>query len=300
LQATLTGQVERLGYRIDKLVFQALSGVWVPAHLYVPSLLTEPAPAVLLLSAHAWEEGKAHQEAQSFAISMVRMGLVVLVFDGMGQGERTGSAAGHQRSELRLVGVTEQGLVQYEARCALQFLRSRQEVDPERIAMAGADGGGLATWIAAALDDDVGVAVVVDDTTDFHQQIQYLRSLDDDELEDHCPLVPGILRYANNHELLALVAPRPVLIVQSSSDDSYPVAGARAVYEYGAEIYTTLRDRKSISFVEDDRNGRGFQKAKREAAYGWLLHWLAESGDGKPIDDPKGAPRPPNQASPRW
>ena len=286
LQATLTGQVERDGYRIDKIVFQTLPGVWAPAHLYVPHGLTEAAPTVLLSSAHAWEEGKAHPDAQAFAINLARMGFVVFIFDAMGQGERAGSSADHRRSELRLVGVTQQALVQYELRCALQYLRSLDAVDSERIGMAGADGGGFATWIAAALDDDVKAAVIVDDTTDFHEQIRYLRSLDDYELDDHCDLIPGIFRYANNHELLALVAPRPVLIVQSSSDESYPIQGAHTVYEYGTEVYTTLHERKGIAFVEDDSNGRGFQKAKREAAYGWFLHWLAGSGDGKAIKEP--------------
>jgi hypothetical protein len=72
LQATLTGQTKREGYRIDKLVFQTLPGVWVPAHLYLPRAQLEPAPAVF-----AWQEGKAHPDAQAFAINMVRQGFVV-------------------------------------------------------------------------------------------------------------------------------------------------------------------------------------------------------------------------------
>jgi dienelactone hydrolase len=286
LQTTLTGRVEREGYRIDKLVFQTLPGVWVPAHLYVPGDLTEAAPAVLLASAHAWEEGKAHPDAQAFAINMARMGFVVLVSDAMGQGERAGSPTDHRRSELRLVGVTQQALVQYEVRCALAYLRSRQDVDPERIGMTGADGGGFATWIAAALDKDVKTAVIVDDTTDFHEQIRYFRSLDEYELDDHRGLIPRIYRYANNHELLALIAPRPVLIIQSAGEQEYPLSGARAVYEYGTEIYPTLHERRGIAFVEDDSNGRGLQKAKREAAYGWFLQSLASTGKGKAIDEP--------------
>ena len=292
LQVTLTGQVERDGYQIDKLVFQTLPGVWVPAHLYLPSPLTEAAPAVFLSSAHAWEEGKAHPDAQAFAINLSRMGFVLLVFDGIGQGERAGSPAGHRYSELRLVGVTQQALVQYETRCALRYLRSRRDVDPSRLGMAGTDGGGFATWIAAALDDDISVAVVIDDTTDFHGRIPYFRSLDGHELDDQHTLVPGIFRYANNHELLALVAPKPLLIVQSSSDESYSITGARTVRDYGTAIYTTLHERTRIAFVEDESNGRGLQKAKREAAYGWLLRWLAQSGNGKPIDEPDTDVRP--------
>ena len=97
LQPMLAEQVGRDGYRIDKLVFQTLAGVWVPAHLYVPGELTDPAPAVLVSSADTWSEGKAHPDAQAFAINMARLGFAVLVFDAMGQGERAGSPAGYRR-----------------------------------------------------------------------------------------------------------------------------------------------------------------------------------------------------------
>lgn len=274
LQATLTGQVDRDGYRIDKLVFQTLPGVWVTAHLYVPNGLTDPAPTVLVSSAHGWSEGKAHPDAQAFAMNMARLGFAVLVFDGMGQGERAGSPANHRQAELRLLGVTQQALVQYEIRVALVYLQSRLDVDPERIGMLGADGGGFATWIAAALDEDIKAAVVMDDTTDFHEQVRYFRSLDEYEIDDHRLLIPGIYRYANQHELVALTAPRPALIVQPTGDGEFPLDGAREVYEYGVEAYAALHERKGIGFVEDDKNGRGLQKSKREAAYGWFARWL--------------------------
>jgi hypothetical protein len=287
LQPTLADQVDREGYLIEKLVFQTLPGVWVPAHLYVPGSLSEPAPAVLLSNAHAWTEGKAHPDAQAFAINMARLGFAVLVFDGMGQGERAGSPADHRQSELRLLGVTQQGLVQYEIRSALAYLQSRLDVDPERIGMVGAAGGGFATWIAAALDEDIKAAVVMDDTTDFHEQVRYFRSLDEYELDDHRPLIPGIYRYANQHEVLALAAPRPVLIVQPTGDAEFPIDGAH-------EVYAALHKRKGIALVEDERNGRGLQKSKREAAYGWFVHWLAGGDNDKPIEEPETDVEPPD------
>ena len=294
LQPTLTGRVEREGYRIEKLAFQTLPGMWVPAHAYLPGGSDEPAPAVLVSSANGWDEGKSHPDAQAFAINSVRLGLLVLVFDAMGQGERAGSPAGYRGAELRLLGVTQQALVQYEIRCALRYLQSRLDVDPERIGLVGSDGGGFATWIAAALDEDIAAAVVADDTTDFHEQIRYFRSLDEYEIDDHRPLIPGIYRYANQHELLALVAPRPVLIVQPTEDAEFPIQGARAVYEYGAETYAALHKRKGIVLIEEEGSDRGLQKSKREAAYGWLVHWLNDRDDDKPIEEPETEVEPPD------
>ena len=286
LRATTSGDLEREGYRIEKIVFQTLPGTWVPAHLYLPSDLSAPAPAVLLAGGHWWEEGKSHPDVQAFSINMARMGFVVLGFDPMGHGERGVSPSDHRLAETLLVGVSQQGLVQYEARCALEYLRSREEVDPERIGMTGANGGGFTTWITAALDDEVKVIVTVDDTSDFYEQIQYLRSVDEYEADDHCSLVQGIIQYANNHELLAMVASRPLLIVKGSHDELYPLAGARSVHEYGEEVYAALGESKRIAFVEDENHGRGYQKTKREAAYGWFLRWLMQRGKGKPVSEP--------------
>ncbi len=50
---------------------------------------------------------------------------------------------------------------------------------------------------------------------DFAERIHAMRALDLEGGRDHCLLVPGLPQYANTHELLALVAPRPLLIIGS-------------------------------------------------------------------------------------
>ena len=44
----------------------------------------------------------------------------------------------------------------------------------------------------------------------FYEQAMTRLSADWDP-KDHCHYVPGLFRYANNHELLAMVAPKPLL-----------------------------------------------------------------------------------------
>jgi dienelactone hydrolase len=84
---------------------------------------------------------------------------VVLTFDPFGQGERGISTRDHRRIETLLVGIAQQGVAEYETQCALEYLLSRKEVDPQRIGMTGASGGGYNTWITSALDDRIKVAV---------------------------------------------------------------------------------------------------------------------------------------------
>ena len=241
--------LRRDGYRLEKVVYETLPGSPVPAHLYIPAGLDRPAPAVLFYPGHWWPDSKARPDFQAFCINMARLGFVVLSFDPFGQGERGVSSRDHRRTEALLVGVAQQGFAEYETRCALEYLLSRPEVDSRRIGMTGASGGGYNTWITAALDDRIAAAVPVVGTSEFAEQIRVCRPLDWYHAAEHCHFVPGLIRYANNHELLAMAAPKPVLIIAASRDQSFPVDGVREVAAYGRALYESYRagDRIGLS-----------------------------------------------------
>jgi len=292
LRPRLAGTLRRDGYRIEKVVYESLPGAWVPAHLYVPERLDAPAPAVLFYPGHWWPDSKSRPDFQAFCINMARLGFIVLSFDPFGQGERGVSSRDHRRTEALLVGVAQQGFAEYETRCALEYLLSRREVDPRRIGITGASGGGFNTWITAALDDRIVAAVPVVGTSDFAEQIHVCRPLDWYHASEHCHFVPGLIRYANNHELLAMSAPKPVLIIAASEDESFPLAGVRQVARYGQALYESYGAGDKTGLVVDRSEGHGYQRAKREAAYGWFLRWLSRRGDGRPYPEPPTETRP--------
>ena len=283
LRPRVVGTLRRDGYRIEKVVYESLPGAPVPAHLYVPEGLDGPAPAVLFYPGHWWPDSKARPDFQAFCINMARLGFVVLSFDPFGQGERGVSSRDHRRTEALLVGVAQQGFAEYETRCALEYLLSRPEVDPRRVGITGASGGGYNTWITAALDDRIAAAVPVVGTSEFAEQIHVCRPLDWYHASEHCHFVPGLIRYANNHELLAMAAPRPVLIIAASQDQSFPLAGVRQVADYGRTLYESYGAGDKTGLVVDGSEGHGYQRVKREAAYGWFLRWLSQRGDGRPV-----------------
>jgi dienelactone hydrolase len=286
LQSKVVGTLHRPGYRIEKVIYETMPGMKVPAHLYVPEGVDKPAPAILFYNGHWWPDSKSRPDFQAFCINMARLGFVVLSFDPFGQGERGVSSRDHRRTEALLLGVAQQGFAEHETRCKLQYLLARPEVDPKRVGMTGASGGGYNTWITAALDDRIAAAVPVVGTSEFAEQIHVCRPLDWYHAAEHCHFVPGLIRYANNHELLAMAAPKPILIIAASQDQSFPLAGVREVAAYGRALYESYRDGDKIGLVVDESEGHGYQRRKREAAYGWFLRWLAERGDGGPHAEP--------------
>jgi dienelactone hydrolase len=292
LRPRVVGTLLFKGYRVEKVVYESLPGVLVAAHLYLPEGVERPAPAVLFYPGHWWTDSKSRPDFQAFCINMARLGFVVLSFDPFGQGERGVSSRDHRRTEALLVGVAQQGFAVYETRCALEYLLSRREVDTHRVGITGASGGGYNTWITAALDDRIAAAVPVVGTSEFFEQIRVCRPLDWYHAAEHCHFVPGLIRYANNHELLAMAAPKPVLIVAASQDQSFPIVGVRKVADYGRELYTSYAAGERTGLVVDEAEGHGYQRTKREAAYGWFLRWLLGRGDGKPFPEPPTETRP--------
>jgi dienelactone hydrolase len=282
LNGHVTGTVAGPGYRIEKIVYEALPGEAVAAHLYLPERLNGPAPAILFYNGHWWAESKTLPDFQAFCITMARRGFAVFSFDPFGQGERGVSTRDHRRTTSLLAGVAQQGFAEYETRCALEYLLSRKEVDRSRIGMTGASGGGYNTWITSALDDRIKVAVPVVGTSEFYEQIHYARSVDWYHANEHCHFVPGLVNFANNHELLAMAAPRPILIINSTTDPGFPIGD---VYDYGRKLYQAYGKDNQIAFFHDATAGHGYQRKKREAAYGWFLKWLMDRGDGSPVSE---------------
>ena len=285
LQAKTTSSVQKEGYRIENVVYQGLPGELISANVYVPEALHGKAPSVVFYNGHWFPDSKARPDFQAFCINMAKFGFIVLNFETFGQGERGISRRDHRRAEGLLIGVSEQGFAFYDTQVALEYLLTRPDVDPQRIGMTGASGGGFNAWMTAALDDRIKVAVPVVATCDLYEQIMVRQPRDLDPT-DHCHYVPGMFQYANNHELLTMAAPKKILVVSATQDPSFPVHGAREVAEYGRQLYNSYGMKDRFSYYEDSVEAHGYQVKKREAAYGWFLHWFMDKGDASPVPEP--------------
>jgi len=277
------GVVGRDGYRLEKLVYETLPGVEVPAHLYLPVPAPAKVPAILFVPGHWYAESKTKPDFQAFAITLARRGVAVLTYDPFGQGERGISVRDHRRTELLAAGIAQEAIVAFESLCAFQLLYGRPGIDIHRIGMTGASGGGFNSWIVPALEPRIAATVSVVGTSDFLEQLRAVRNVDWFAAKEHCHYIPGLFRYANNHELLACVAPRPVMVISAHNDIGFPVPGQREVVKYGDLLYSMLGAEDRVGYFEDAKEGHGYQKRKREAAYGWFLKWLKQEGDGSPV-----------------
>jgi dienelactone hydrolase len=282
----LVGTLDRGDYVIEKLTYETFPDCPVAAHVYRPAKVEGKLPTILFPPGHSWAQGKSHPDTQAFAITMARWGFLVLVYDPHGEGERGISQRDHRRTELLLAGLSQQAVPTFESRCALEYLLTRPDVDPGRIGITGESGGGYNSWIMAALEPRIAVAVPVVGTSEFLEQVQVVRRSDFYLGREHCHYVAGLFRFANNHEYLAMAAPRPVLIIAADNDDSFRLPGIRQVVAYGRSLYKALDKPEQLGYFEDLETAHGYQKPKRQAAYGWFRRSLQKKGTGEPIPEP--------------
>src|SRR5437867_8420177 len=160
------GVLKRNGYRVEKLLLQTRPAVWMTASAYVPESPKDKAPAVLVVHGH-WPWARRDPVVQARCLGLVKLGFFVLAVDAFGAGERytkPGRGTYHGAlygSTLWPAGQTLLGMQVYDNRRAVDYIRSRPEVDGDRFGITGASGGGNQSMYAGALDDRIRAIVPV-------------------------------------------------------------------------------------------------------------------------------------------
>jgi dienelactone hydrolase len=278
------GVIKRDGYRIEKLLLQTRPDVWMTASAYVPETAKGKTPAVLVVHGH-WPWARRDPVVQARCLGLVKLGFFVLAVDAFGAGERyttPGRGTYHGAlygSTLWPTGQTLLGMQVYDNRRAVDYLQSRPEVDGTRLGITGASGGGNQTMYAGALDERFRAVVPVCSVGTYQSYLHSACCV--------CEVLPGALRFAEEGDVLALVAPRALLVINATKDAfqfslgeaEKSIARARPVFK----LYDADAKLAHATF----ESPHDYNQAMREIMYGWMTKHLKAEGDGKPIPEPK-------------
>ena len=264
LSASIFGEVTRSDYRVAKVYFESLPGFFVTGNLYRP-IGNGPFPAVLSPHGH-WTYGRLENtpttSGPARAIGLARQGFVVFSYDMIGYNDSQQLPHTFGGKAQHLWGLSLAGLQLWNGIRALDFLESLPDVRRDEIAATGESGGGSQTFLLAAVDPRVKVAVPVN-MISLHMQGGCL-----------CENPPGLRLDMTNVEIAATIAPRPMLMVSATGDWTaetmeveYPAM--RAVYDlFGAA------DRVQAVRITAEHN---YNKDSREAMYAWMARWLQKA-----------------------
>ena len=248
----------------------------IRAYLLVPGGLRpkDRRPAVVVFHQTTSETlnepvGLGKNQDLALALHLTRRGYVTLspecyiLKDGKGFG---GAAQWAKELADRRPGWTGMGKMTFDASRCVDFLETVPAVDKERIGCIGFSLGAKEVLYSMAFEprykvgvfNEGGIGLRMSNWTD----AWYLT----EKMKAHIPV-------AEHHQVLALAAPRPMLVLGGGSADgadSWPfVKAALPVYElYGAGNRIGLYNHKG---------GHSFPREGRRIAYRWLDHWLGHT-----------------------
>jgi cephalosporin-C deacetylase-like acetyl esterase len=274
LNARVTGTVDRDGYTIEKVIFESQPEYYVTANLYIPKGRKLPVPGVVFPCGHS-DEGKARDFYHMTGLGLALKGYVVLIFDPVGQGERSeyhDTATGKPSVSL---GVSQHhytgkpalladwslaGLRTWDGIRAVDYLVSRPEVDKDKIAAAGCSGGGQMAMLITAVDERIKVCAASHPGGSMEQTYLLGQKLID-------------------REIFSLIPPRPLRIIVGNESGEEP--GHREKLEDMQLFYEGLRAGKQTCEIDIVPGVHSMSRSNRESAYEWLNKWLDREAEGK-------------------
>jgi hypothetical protein len=280
--------------------FRATTGEWIPGYLLVPRRSTASgARGAAVLCPHQTTQeasrepaGLAGNAEQATARHLVDRGFVTLTWDALCFGARHDRASGHYGDAIGLYQTHPRwsllGKMIADLSRAVDYLTTRDFVDPARIGCVGHSHGGITTIFGMALEPRLAAgasncgfdtfridgnvwrwshATALLPRLGFYVGSPYLtmdryRAVPDSEVIQ----VPFDL-----HEVLALAAPRPLFLSTSDADFVFPNAGwsARMALARLGPVYSALgaADRLQSTFFA---GGHSLPAAVSTQLYDWL------------------------------
>jgi dienelactone hydrolase len=269
LSVKVESRENELDYTRQLVSFVSESDDRIRAYLLLPKGLQEgeQRPAIVVFHPTTKETlrepvGLGKRQEMALALQLVRRGYITLspeCFIMKKDGPRS------QAEELarRKPGWTGLGKMTFDASRCVDYLETLPQVDRTRVACIGHSLGAKEVLYAMAFEprfqvgvfNEGGIGLRMSNWTD----PWYLT----EAMKKHIPEM-------ENHQVMALIAPRPFLVLGGDSADgaaSWPfVKEARTVYELlGARDRIGLYNHKA---------GHAFPEQARRLAYQWLDHWL--------------------------
>lgn len=276
------------GYRIKKLRFQVVPGMWIPALLYEPTELRGRVPVVLNVNGHD-AKGKAADYKQVRCINLAKKGILALNLEWFGMGQLKGK--GFRHGLINAVDLCGGGGIapHYLAMTrGIDVLLAHEHADPSRVGVTGLSGGGWQTIFVGPLDGRVTLADPVAGYSSFRTRVREFSDLGDSE-QTPCDLAT-VVDYAH---LTAMMAPHPTLLTFNAKDNCCFAAphALPPLREAAGPIFRLFgAEGKLRSHINQDPGDHNYGLDNRLAFYQMISdHWSRADQVFNPAETPSDA-----------
>jgi dienelactone hydrolase len=281
----------------------------------VPLLVVRPEkpagrlPSVIVLHG----TGGNKESLREFLVELTKRGIIGVALDARYHGERSGGAKGAEayvaaitRAWKTPAGDPQEHPLYYDT-CwdiwrTVDYLQSRPDVDGERLGMIGFSMGGIETWLAAAVDERIKVAVPAIAVQSFRwsldngtwqgraktihgAHVAAAADLGEPEVNARVcrelwnKVIPGMLDQFDCPSMIRLFAGRPLLIVNGELDPNCPLDGAKVAFAAAEEAYRKAGASEKLKIMVAADTGHKVTDEQRQAALEWFVKWLKAGGE---------------------
>jgi len=235
--------------------------------------------------------------------TLAGQGFVAIAIDGRFHGERqTGTGSAHYVAAMLQTYRTGKGHpflydTAWDVMRLIDYLETRTDVDPSRIGVMGFSKGGMETYLAAAVDPRIAVAVPMIGVQSFAwaldremwmSRVGTFQAAIDAAAKDegvakvdaafvrefYDRVVPGIYTQFDGPAMLPLIAPRPLLVINGDSDARTPLPGLMACMTATEQAYRNVNAEDKLKLYLQKDTGHMVTPAGLQMAVDWFVNHL--------------------------
>jgi predicted dienelactone hydrolase len=269
----------------------------VPGIIIRPEKAAARRPVIILLHGTGDSKEGMLDLAGEFAVH----GFLAVAIDGRYHGERT--KTGYDDAILRAYMTGKEHPFFYDTvwdvMRLIDYLETRDDVDPKRIGLMGISKGGIETYLAAAADPRIAVAVPCISVQSFRWALDnnawqarvgtIQPAVEGAARNAHAPLnaefirnfydrvVPGIYSTFDGPAMLSLIAPRPLMAINGDTDSLTPLPAVMLAANSAAEAYAKTGAKEKFVLKMQKNTGHSVNGDSLRAAIDWFVAWLKPS-----------------------
>lgn len=272
----------------------------VPGYLLKPFGATGRRPVVIVLHG----TGGKKESVLATAEALVKAGFIAVAIDGRYHGARTKAGSGAAEYNEAIVRTWQTGREHpffydtvWDVMRLIDYLETRDDVDPARIGAIGFSKGGIEAYLAAAADPRLACVVpcigvqgfawalaneqwrariaTIQDSFDAIAALEHqVKPRADFVRKFYARVVPGIDGEFDGPAMLPLIAPRPLLVINGDSDANTPIAGVRLAVNAARPAYAAAHADEKLVFRVQENTAHRVTPDSEQAAVAWFVRWL--------------------------
>ncbi len=257
--ATKISSILTDGYRLERWLSYPLEGAVVPFSVMIPDGVDadNPAPAVLCIPGSGQTMAQLIGE-NGMGRNFVDMELIAVVVDNPSSGELSDGGVFDYTTSARFLlemGWSWLGLASWQDKVILDWMKTRSDIRADRIIVSGFSLGTEPLMVLGLLDESIYAFVYNDFLCRTRERALTMNKPDANGVRSYPNnirhLIPGFLTEFDFPDIVAALAPRPVICTEGGMDrdfeivkSAYDLAGAPENFTfYHYEKYADPADR---------------------------------------------------------